>query len=280
MQPNHVPQQPGAPAEPEPAGNDPWVPVPAMAAAAPAPANAGAEAWLPVTSTKPETPLPLAPTKIEIPAPLNPTKIELSLPARSKATAPSKTLPDPQSVPVPTPRRTPVSTKLVLRFLAYYSTRLSLIAAGILGGFYAFEPFVLLRNASSCQMAYFSVQCASHGAGQSATIDGWNNTPLCWAPAAILMALGLAAFAALLMPPDRSTVLARFAIVFGLASALDLIVRAAQWSLFLNSDKSHWPAIPQPGIGCYIGVAAATLAFLSGLAIRAAARWGEHAARR
>ncbi|HEV2344395.1 MAG TPA: hypothetical protein VGS97_09910, partial [Actinocrinis sp.] len=79
------------------------------------------------------------------------------------------------------------------------------------------------------------------------------------------------------MPPNRSTVLARYAIVLGLACALDLIGRAAQWVLILNGDQSHWPATPQPGSGCYLGVAAAALAFLSGIAIRAAARWGEHA---
>jgi hypothetical protein len=109
-------------------------------------------------------------------------------------------------------------------------------------------------------------------------IDGWNNTPLCWAPAAVLMALGLAAFAAMSMPPDRSTLLAHFAITLGLAGALDLIARAAQWSLFLGGDRSHWPATPQPGSGCYVGVAAAALAFLSGIAMRAAARWGDRAA--
>jgi hypothetical protein len=161
-----------------------------------------------------------------------------------------------------------------LRLLAFYSTRLTLIAAGILGALYAFKPFVLLHNASACHMTYLSVQCASRGVGQSAAIDGWNNTPLCWAPAAVLMALGLAAFVSLLMPPDRSTVLAWYAVVLGLAGALDLIGRAAQWSLFLNGDQSHWPATPQPGSGVYLGVAAAALAFLSGIAMRAAARWG------
>ncbi len=48
---------------------------------------------------------------------------------------------------------------------------------------------------------------------------------------------------ALLMPPDRSTVLARYATVLGLLCALALIVRAAQWVLFLNGEQSHWPLI-------------------------------------
>ena len=282
----------GAPAKPDPAaepvGLDPWVPMAAIAA--PTPVKAG----LPLAPTKVETLLPPAPTKIELPAPLSKTKVELPLPAPRESETPQaapspqaaltpQAAPNPQAAPKPqstrAPRRAPISTSVLLHFLGYYSTRLLLIAAGVLGGLYAFQPFVLLHNASSCQMTYLSVQCASRGAGQSAVIDGWNNTPLCWAPAAVLMALGLAAFAALLAPPDRGTVLARFAIVLGLVCALDLIGRAAQWSLFLNGDQSHWPATPQPGSGCYLGVAAAALAFLSGVAMRAAARWGDQAAR-
>jgi serine/threonine protein kinase len=270
---------------------------PAVAAPVPAGTEIETEAWLPPAPTEVEAVLPLAPTKVEIPAPLNPTKVELPLPAPPGTEAPAqasaaqasakkaqsapatpKIPPSPQAPRTTTARRVPVSMRVVLRLLAFYSTRLSLIVAGVLGGLYAFQPFALLHNASSCQMTYLNVQCASRGPGQSAVIDAWNNTPLAWAPAAVLMALGVAAFAAVLTPPNRSTTLARYAIVLGPACALDLIGRAAQWVLFLNGDQSHWPATPQPGSGCYLGVAAAALAFLSGLAIRAAARWGEYAA--
>jgi hypothetical protein len=315
--PGGHPAEPGPGPAPEPVGPNPLVPIAAAAAPAlesamagtGAGAEAGAglpltptkvEAVLPLAPTEVEAVLPLAPTKVEIPAPLVATKIELPLPAPPPAAAPAKATkkkaqsapaapaepatpripPNPQTPPASPPHRARVPISLILRLLAHYSTRLCLIAAGVLGGLYAFKPFVLLHNASSCQMTYLNVQCASRGAGQSAAIDGWNNTPLCWAPAAVLMALGLAAFAAVLMPPDRGTVLARFAIVFGLACALDLIGRAAQWVLLLNGDQSHWPATPQPGSGCYIGVAAAALAFLSGVAMRAVARWGDRVAAR
>jgi hypothetical protein len=283
-----------------------WLPLP----------STNVESAPPLAPTKLEIPVPLNPTKLELPVPA-PREAEASpetsekkakrakkaerveqaqttpaAPATLAVPATPATLaaptapaappiaPSPPAPPKPlrAPRRASVPMRVVLRLLAFYSTRLSLIAAGVLGGLYAFKPFVQLHNASSCQMTYFSVQCASRGAGQSAMIDGWNNTPLCWAPTAVLMALGLAAFAAVLTPPDRGTVLARFAMVFGLVCALDLIGRAAQWSLFLNADQSHWPATPQPGSGCYLGVAAAALAFLSGLAMRAAARWGDRMA--
>lgn len=302
---------------PQPVGHNALLPMAAVAVPALASAKAEAEAgvWLPFAPTNVESAPPLAPTKLEIPVPLNPTKLELPVPAPREAEASPETsakkakraeraeqaqttpaatatsaaptapaappiAPSPPAPPKPprAPRRASVPMRVVLRLLAFYSTRLSLIAAGVLGGLYAFKPFVQLHNASSCQMTYFSVQCASRGAGQSAMIDGWNNTPLCWAPTAVLMALGLAAFAAVLTPPDRGTVLARFAMVLGLVCALDLIGRAAQWSLFLNADQSHWPATPQPGSGCYLGVAAAALAFLSGLAMRATARWGDRMA--
>jgi hypothetical protein len=250
--------------------------------------------------------LPLAPTKVEIPAPLGATLvetlIELPPPALPAVVAPAKSPakkvkvkappapaapaapqipPTPPSKPrtsIPILRHALALISVVLRLVAYYSTRLCLIAAGVLGGLYAFEPFAVLHDVSSCQMTYLNVQCASRTVGQSATIDAWNNTPLGWAPAAVLMALGLAAFVTVLMPPNRGTVLAHCAIVLGLASTLALIGRAAQWVLFLNGDKSHWPATPQPGSGCYIGVAAAALAFLSGVAMLAAARWSDRVA--
>ncbi|HEV2346143.1 MAG TPA: protein kinase, partial [Actinocrinis sp.] len=250
-------------------GPNPPVPTAVMAPPVPEPATTKAEAWLPPAPTKVETVLPLAPTMVEVPVPLDPTRVELALPAppappETEAPAeaaakkarkaksapvtpripPSSQSPHPQKPRTATARRAPVSVGGVLRLLAFYSTRLGLIAAGVLGGLYAFKPFVLLHNASVCHMTYLNVQCANRGPGQSAVIDGWNNTPLCWAPAAVLMALGLAAFVAILMPPNRSTVLARYAIVLGLACALDLIGRAAQWVLILNGDQSHWPATP------------------------------------
>jgi hypothetical protein len=271
---------------------EPW------SAPAPAPELVGTDPLVPIAVMEPAAPAiaVLAPTKVEIPAPLGATLVELPPPAPEAPAAPvAKKAPPapaapvvPQTPPRPRPARKPILNRrrvlalvsVTLRLLAYYSTRLCLIAAGVFGGLYAFEPFVVLHNASTCQMTYLNVQCASRGPGQTALIDAWNNTPLCWAPAAVLMALGLAAFATVLMPPDRGTALARCAIVFGLACTLDLIGRAAQWVLFLNGDQSHWPATPQPGAGCYMGVAAAALSFLSGVAMLAATRWGERAAKR